>query len=361
MSITSGSLGSELSAWLEQNSSCLDTDNTRPAEVLPRRAAGGVLGAGVSKEHGGSGGDVTDSIRAIADISKHSLAAGFVLWGHRAYIELLLQSPNPALREMLLPDLIAGRVAGATGLSNAMKILAGLEELQVNARPRADGFALTGKLPWVTNLRPQGFQVAAAVAHEGGNGVFIASLAHDDPGLVRSADLDLMALRASNTAAVSIADVQIYADRVIHPDASISLPAGRPAFLGLQCGMSIGLAQRALHEARSSLVAGRNTLAEPVAELSRALAILERDLLEGLRGDTLRTRPEVLFQIRIALADVVMRSVGLELQSVGGKAYLAGPGAGFGRRWREAAFIPVVTPSLVQLKAALAARRPDAA
>jgi len=31
--------------------------------------------------------------------------------------------------------------------------------------------------------------------------------------------------------------------------------------------------------------------------------------------------------------------------------------AGFGRRWRDAAFIPVITPSLVQLKAALAARR----
>ena len=224
MNIASASLASGLFGWLEQNSSCLDRDNTLAAEVLPRLAAAGVLGAGVPKEHGGSGGDVTDGIRAIADISRHSLAAGFVLWGHRAYIELLLQSPNTTLRGMLLPDLIAGRVAGATGLSNAMKFLAGLEELQVNARPRAGGFALTGKLPWVTNLRPQGFHVAAAVAHEGG--VFIASLAHDDPGLVRSADLDLMALRGSNTAAVSIADVQIHADRVIHPDASVSLPAG---------------------------------------------------------------------------------------------------------------------------------------
>ncbi len=64
-----------------------------------------------------------------------------------------------------------------------------------------------------------------------------------------------------------------------------------------------------------------------------------------------------LFEIRIALAEVVAEAVALELQALGGKAYLAGPGRGFARRSREAAFIPVITPSLVQLKTALAKRR----
>jgi alkylation response protein AidB-like acyl-CoA dehydrogenase len=361
MSIASAPLASELSVWLEANALGLDAGAALAADVLPRLAAGGVLGAGIAKDYGGHGGDVTDGVEAVAAVSERSLAAGFVLWGHRCYIEYLLQSPNTALRERLLPDLLAGRVAGATGLSNAMKFLAGLEELQVSARSRADGFVLTGKLPWVTNLRAQGFHVAAAGAPEGDRGAFIASLAHDDQGLVRFADLDLVALRGSNTAAVSIADVQIDADRIIHPDAGVWLPTVRPPFLGLQCGMSIGLARRALNEARASLGAGRNTLAEPVAELTAALAALERNLLEGLRVNTVRNKPEALFQIRIALAEVVMQAVELELQSAGGKAYLAGPGAGFGRRWREAAFIPVLTPSLVQLKAALATQRPSAA
>jgi hypothetical protein len=34
---------------------------------------------------------------------------------------------------------------------------------------------------------------------------------------------------------------------------------------------------------------------------------------------------------------------------------LRAPGAEFSRRWREAAFIPIVTPSVLQLKATLAA------
>jgi alkylation response protein AidB-like acyl-CoA dehydrogenase len=356
---------SELSAWLDRNALRLDTENLLADELLLRLMAGGVLGAGIAVKDGGEGGDVVDSVEAIAAVSERSLAAGFVLWAHRTYVEFLLRSPNTPLRDRLLPDLLAGRVAGATGLSNAMKFLAGLEEPQVKARPRADGRAddlvLDGELPWVTNLRMQGFHVAVAVAHEGARGVFVASLAHIDLGLVRSADLNLMALRATNTAAVTISGVEIDTGRIIHPDANAWLPMVRPAFLGLQCGMSIGLARRALYEARGHPGPGRQALAEPIAELAAALAEQERRLKEGLRSGVFQSKPAELFHIRIALAEIVVQAVGLELQSAGGRAYLTWPGAGFGRRWREAAFIPVITPSLVQLKTVLAAQCQSAA
>jgi alkylation response protein AidB-like acyl-CoA dehydrogenase len=352
---------SDLSSWLEANALDLDSDDVLAAEVLPRLAASGLIGAGVSEALGGNGGDVTDGVEAIAAASEHSLAAGFVLWGHRSFIEYLLQSPNAALREDLLPRLLAGEVAGATGLSNAMKFLSGLEELQVTARRQQDSLVLDGKLPWVTNLRPQGFHVAAAVARQDGQRPFIVSLAHDDASLVRSPDLDLMALRATNTAAIDLSAVTVDAGRIIHADAEAWLPSVRPAFLGLQCGMSIGLARRSLAEARRTLGAGRQTLAEPIAELETALAEQEHRLRDGLRTGTFAGKPTLLFQIRIALADIVTQAVGLELQGSGGRAYLTAPGAGFARRWREAAFIPVVTPSLVQLRTALAARHQTAA
>jgi alkylation response protein AidB-like acyl-CoA dehydrogenase len=247
VSVPPALLASEFSVWLQADALSLDRNPAQAAEVLPHLAAGGVLGAGVAEELGGNGGDVTDGVEAVAAVSECSLAVGFVMWGHRTYIEFLLQSPNAALREKLLPDLLAGRVAGAAGLSNAIKFLSGLEELQVAARTESDEFVLNGKLPWATNLRPQGFHVAAAVAHEGGRGAFVASLAHDDR-------------------------VRIDAGRIIHPDANASLPEVRPAFLGPQCGMSTGLARRALNEARCSLGVGRETLAEPVDDLAAALA-----------------------------------------------------------------------------------------
>ena len=63
--------------------------------------------------------------------------------------------------------------------------------------------------------------------------------------------------------------------------------------------------------------------------------------------------PARLFRIRIGLAEAAANAVQLELQASGGKAYLSEHGAGFARRWRESAFVPIVTPSLVQLRAEL--------
>jgi alkylation response protein AidB-like acyl-CoA dehydrogenase len=166
-----------------------------------------------------------------------------------------------------------------------------------------------------------------------------------------------MGLRATSTAAVTITNVKITGGRIIHPDANAWLPTVRPAFLGLQCGMSIGLARRALHEARGCFGPGRDTLAEPVADLAEALATQERTLLEGLRSGHFESKPAALFHIRIALSEIVAQALALELRQRSGQAYLTAPGASFGRRWREATFIPVITPSLVQLKTVLAAQR----
>jgi len=60
-----------------------------------------------------------------------------------------------------------------------------------------------------------------------------------------------------------------------------------------------------------------------------------------------------LFKLRIALAETAASAVQLELQASGGKAYLTAHGSGFARRWRESAFVPIVTPSLVQLRTEL--------
>ncbi|MFC7736692.1 acyl-CoA dehydrogenase family protein [Roseomonas sp. GCM10028921] len=346
--------------WLDASATALDTGTADPASVLPRLGEAGLFRAGVPWALGGAGGDVTDAVEGIAAVSERSLAAGFVAWGQRTFIEYLLQSPNGSLRERLLPALLAGEVAGATGMSNAMKALSGLEEIGIVARPGGMGHVLDGRLPWVTNLRAQGFHVAAAVAPAGGE-PFCVAVPHDAPGLRRSDDLDLMAMRGTSTAAIEIEGVEVGPERVLHPSARQWLPQVRPAFLGLQCGMSIGLARRALAEATLCGGAARHVLREPVADLRAGLAARERALREGLRDGRFAADAPSLFGIRIALAGIVAEASGLELQASGGRAYLTGPGEGFARRWREAAFIPVITPSLVHLRAALAGQAARAA
>ncbi|GLK79704.1 acyl-CoA dehydrogenase family protein [Methylopila turkensis] len=349
-------LDRDLSGWLDGAAPALDAGAAEPAELLRRLSRSGLFRIGAARDAGGAGGALSSAVEALAQVSELSLAAGFVTWGHRTYIEYLLQSPNGALRERLLDGLFVGEVAGATGLSNAMKFLAGLEELQIVAEPEGDGFRLSGKLPWVTNLQQGSYVVAAAVERRDGK-PFVASIAHDLAGVERSPDLDLMGMRATATAAIRLSDVSIARDDVIAPDAQAWLPAVRPAFLGLQCGMSIGLARRTLAEARAAAGAGRHVLQPEIDAVGERLAAATRALYDGLDDGSFKGRPAELFRLRIALCDAATAAALLELQANGGKCYLTEPGAGFARRWREAAFLPVITPSLVQLKAALAAQR----
>ncbi|MGE8499713.1 MAG: acyl-CoA dehydrogenase family protein [Pseudomonas sp.] len=345
-------LDTSLREWLDAQADALDRGLLDGEAVLTRLGASGVLRLGVGSEQGGSGGDVVDAVEAIAQVAGHSLTVAFVFWGQRAFVEYLLQSDNAGLRERLLPPLLSGEKAGATGLSNAMKYLSGIEQLGVTAQTRPGGWQLDGRLPWVTNLRKSGFSVAAAIELPGAQ-PFVAALPDDLPGLVRSDDLLLLGLQSSNTAAVQLTEAFLSEEWLLAADARQYLPKVRPAFLGLQCGMSLGLARRSLAEARGLLQSGRSVLEGEWQQLSDELERLQRGLYDGLRAGSFGASPVALFKLRIGLAQVAAEAVQLELQASGGKAYLQAHGAGFARRLRESAFVPIVTPSLVQLRAQL--------
>lgn len=354
-----------LASWLDANAETLDTDATLCGAVVPHLAEAGLLRIGVPSELGGDGGTIGDAIDSVAEVAEHSFAAAFVLWGQRTFIEYLLQSPNRGLRERLLPTLLSGELAGATGLSNAMKYLSAIEPLQiraVDAAAPADmasggrAWRVSGGLPWITNLRKQGFVAAAAVDHASGGPPSIFAIAHHTPGVTRSDDLDLVGLRGTNTAALQIKEALVTEDDRITDDAPAWLAHVRPAFLGLQCGMSLGLARRSLAGADEGGPGASAALADEAAALHEQLHALAARLKSGVLQGEFVASPARLFELRIALAGVVHGAATLEVQAGGGRGYLRGL-SGVARRQREAAFVPIVTPSLVQLKNQLAAQR----
>ena len=348
-------LDADLRAWLSDNAGSLDTSNELAEQVLPRLGAAGLYRLGVPERWGGRGGSVAGAMQAIAELAGLSLTAAFVCWGQRAFIEYLLHTDNASLRERYLPALLAGELAGATGLSNAIKFLSGLEGLQVEAQPTAAGFVLSGRLPWVTNLRKQGFLVACAVSHPDAPPSIFA-VPHESAGLTRSADLDLIALRGSNTAAIALDAVSLASEYRVHADARAFLREVRPAFLGLQCGLSYGLAEAAIRCSQELRGPGRSVVEQPLEALHARLRATWQTLSDGVCSGEYVQAARPLFEQRIALAEIASEAVQLELQASGGKAYLRADERGFARRWREAAFVPIVTPSLVQLKAELAAQ-----
>lgn len=321
-------------AWAAAHAASLNEGSTHADDAISVLGAAGFFRIGVPVELGGTGGSTWDAAEAIARVAEHSLTAAFVFWGQRCFIGYLLESDNAALRQRSLPALLAGELAGATGLSNAMKFLSGIESLSIAATPEADGWRLDGKLPWVTNLRRSGYVVA-----------FFA----DTPGITRTDDLQLLALRGSNTAAILIDGVASGAGELIHADARRFLPRVRPAFLSLQCGMSIGLARACIGAAKASGSAVRAGLQSRIDALEAGLAHAIEELKGGLASGSFAEQAAPLFRVRIRLAGIVRQAMDLELDATGGRAYLVETTGEFARRWLEAAFVPVVTPSLTQL------------
>ena len=337
-----------LEAWLDEHADSLDADDRHALEVIPRLAEAGLLASAVPACFGGDDEPPSRAIAAIAAVAEHSVAAAFAFWGQRVYIEFLVRGESPALRDRHLPALLEGRLAGASGLSNAMKFLSGIEGVGLTAR---DGM-VSGRVPWITNVRRGGFLAAAAAGTDDG-GLLILSLPHDRPGLVRSDDLDLIALRGTQTAALTIEDLSYGQDDVIARDGRRWLPRVRPAFLGFQCGLSVGLARAALAMANRLARDARSVLGPALDRAGDELAGFEQALAEGVDDGRFVESPAALFELRIGLARLVREAVDLELLASGGRAYSRNGGLGFARRWREAAFIPIVTPSLTQLEGEL--------
>lgn len=343
-------LNSALVAWLEQHAEALNAGEADVSlALLKQLGQADIFKHGVSTELGGLGNSLKDAIETIGQLAEYSLTAAFVTWSQRTYIEYLLTAKSEILDQFKFDDLLSGDYAGATGLSNAMKFLSGLEPLQVQAEAVEGGWKLNGKLPWVTNFHPNGFTVA--VAADSSEGPLLFLVPSDRDGFDRRPNLDLIGLRGSSTAAAILEDVFVSQNKLLSGQAKQYLPAIRPAFLGLQCGLSIGLINRSLKQViskkHSSLVG------EEVQSIQNSSDQALAELWDGLASGIFVEKARRLFEIRIALSDLTQQAIQLELCSTGGKCYLTPFEDGFSRRLKESAFIPIVTPSVLQLKTEL--------
>ncbi|AZB72631.1 acyl-CoA dehydrogenase family protein [Synechococcus elongatus] len=316
-------------------------------DILQLIAQAGWLGLGVDRQQGGNGGSILDAVEAIAAVSEVCLTSGFAFWCQRTFIQYLTASENDWLKSEVLPIVLRAEKAGATGMSNAMKHLSGLEPLRLNAERQTGGIQLQGSLPWASNLVPKQFFVAVATETRDGEVLIVAIPSHA-LGVERSPDFDLLGMVAASTGALNFDQVWLPDRWIIAEAGRAFLPKVRPSFLLFQCGLPLGTI-------RAALKAIAPTLSGPSAVLKSRYSQVQIQL-EGLTADLHAlaqlsefSLPQLrqLFELRIALTRLATEVTWLELEARGGKGYHAGSTA---KRLREVAFLPVLTPSLVQLE-----------
>ncbi len=205
--------------WLDDHADQIDKESCAAGnQLIERIAAEGAFRVGVPEELGGRGGNDTDVIEVLKE-AHHSLTASFISWGQRTFIDNVLKSANSYFRDHYLEGLLSGEYAGATALSNAVKFLSDLEELNVSIVEEDGQLYLKGRLPWVTNARADRFlSIFVAGFEDGSHQPLVLAVPSDAENFSRSADLEFVSLQGGNTAALTFNHVPLQEEWILAQD-----------------------------------------------------------------------------------------------------------------------------------------------
>jgi alkylation response protein AidB-like acyl-CoA dehydrogenase len=297
---------------------------------------------------------IAHSAELIAWVARHDLASAFSAWAHRMALEYLAGLPASGRLGKLRAEIRAGRALGATALAaGTARHLAGTP-LPITFRRDGGVVRLDGRVPWASNLLPPFVAITAASDAEDERRVIVLVLTDDTPGATVAPYPDLLALGATGSSSITLADARVPADSIIADDLGTFIDRVLPAFLILQSAFCVGLARAAIDAGQSAAGTGAaaEVLGPQLADLTRELGEVERRLA-ALAGEHDRRGPASvgqgdLLRLRLAAARLASDGVAIELAGVGGRGYLRGTATA--RRVREAAFLPIQSPTEVQLR-----------
>ena len=322
---------------------------------VPARRAFGELGACGLLDLGAphnTGGGLVDMARVIAALSTECLSTAFAVWANRMALEYLLAARTPDALRCAEP-MRRGETPGITAMAAGFRDLAGCGQLEIRAVTDGDCFVLDGPIRWATNLYDDSLLVTSVRTDQGGKLVVVLPLS--TPGVTIGEARPLLALGATASSSLHFERVRIGGHQVLATAFESFLTRVRPTFLVLQTALCVGLASRSLAEAGAAL-SGVNTVFAPEVhrlggELTRVGSALWHHAA-AVATDTPPGRTELL-SLRLAGADLATASAAIEVKTAGGAGYASGTPAN--RRFREAAFIPIQSPSEAQLRFELAA------
>lgn len=295
--------------------------------------------------------DLPCLVRTLATIAWSDVSSAFSLWSHQMVLAYLRWAEEDSpLRVELIPRLLRADLLGSTGLAPALAHLLTGDPLPIRARSDGDALVLDGRLHWASNLFPSGFVLVVPVQPDDGPPLIVA-IPGDAPGLTVEQSPPLLALQGTASAAVTLRGVRIDRRWVISTDLARFMDAVRPTLLLLQGSFSWGLAARSRSEAHARLRGDTDVFQADVADLRARLAESARTANAILANGIAASGPAAILRWRLAVAQIAAAAVALEAKLSGGRGFVAtSPTA---RRLREAAFLPIQSPTEGQLRLAL--------
>jgi alkylation response protein AidB-like acyl-CoA dehydrogenase len=337
-------LDPELLADIRAHAGTLDRGEETSRRSFTRLGAAGLLGLGAP---GNTDGRLPQMADVIGRISGECMSTGFSVWANRMAVEYLLTAATPFSLAAAQP-LISGTTLGVTGMASAFKDAAGCGSLDLTAAPVEGGYRLSGSIRWASNLYPDSTMITAARTDAGEK--LIVALRLDTPGIVIGDHFDLLAMGSTASSYLKLEDAHVSSEQVLSTDFHEFLQTVRPTFLVLQSAMCLGLTRTTVEQSKLGLSGVNSVFAADVDVIAEKLAAAEATLAElaaAVGGAKSPTKKDLL-SLRLAAAELSSASADLEIRTAGGKGYASRTSAS--RRYREAAFIPVQSPSEAQLR-----------
>lgn len=294
------------------------------------------------------------AISAMAEISRHCGATGFLSWAHDVCGLYMEQSDNPALLARL-ENHTTGITFGGTGLSNPMKALTGIEQMALTAKKVANGYLVSGTLPWVSHIAQGQYcgAVAAVNRDDGSRSHEIMFMLDIDERVKLRPCPKFSGMEGTSTWAVSLKEYFVSEAQMIADPARPFIQRIRGAFVLLQVGMAAGVIQGSIDSIRES----ESTLGHVNQYLHNRPDELQAEF-DDLLSRTKRLAQTPFDNTKEFFLDVLdARCQGGELSLKASQSALLHHGAkGYlmssqpQRRIREAHFVAIVTPAIKHLR-----------
>lgn len=346
----------------------LDTVGDRAAAVDKGELSAYYIFEELAARHGFASSSLAARAQLLFDLATRDLSVAFSTWAQLMTLEYLRHGNASAYIQQRISELESGR-PGVTGMAAAFKYASGCGDIPLIAEPQPDGaWRVKGRLAWASNLYPNAVIITAAavptgIEHEWEGcaharqgerpQVLIFAVDANAQGVTIGDELSLLGLNSTASSWVDI-DIRVRQEQVLSFDFCDFVAAVRPTFLLLQVAECLGVAQAALDGAAPRFVGVNQSLGCEYRTVVESLTRARRhhsELISEVELGASVSKVDLL-TLRLEAAELATQASRLETRVAGGAGYARFSPAS--RRMREAAFLPVQSPSEAQLRWELA-------
>lgn len=214
--IFSGETFSTLLSFL-QDQDCADSADSVDAWPVAQISAmvdAGVMDWDIPVDFGGLDLPADQMLTGLKLLSSADLVSTFILTQRSAAVRRIATSENRTAKNALLPALKSGQIFATVGISHLTTSGQHLRDPLVSVLPTEDGYRMNGTVPWATGATMADYLITGGTLDDGREILAAVPTAH--PGLQVQPPVNLMALNASQTGAVTLHNVTITKSDVLH-------------------------------------------------------------------------------------------------------------------------------------------------